>query len=66
MKNPFREARRGPTVEPTLLIFAEAFRLRPDLAPGREAFSFHRLPWLHRAVPSATLDERFSFPKRDE
>jgi hypothetical protein len=47
-------------VEPTLLIFAETFRFRPDLAPGRRARQLHRLPWLHRAVPSATLDERRS------
>lgn len=47
-------------MEPTLLIFAETFRFRPDLAPGRRARQLHRLPWLHRAVPSATLDERRS------
>lgn len=49
--------------ESTLLIFAEASRPRPDLAPGRGASQPHRLPWLHRAVPSATLDERHGRPQ---
>lgn len=49
--------------ESTLLIFAEVSRPRPDLAPGRGASQPHRLPWLHRAVPSATLDERHGRPQ---
>lgn len=31
-----------------------------DLAPCEKLFALNRLPWLHRAVPSATLDKAYS------
>jgi hypothetical protein len=58
-----RSEKGGALNESTLLIFTEASRPRPDLAPGRGASQPHRLPWLHRAVPSATLDERHGHPQ---
>ena len=54
-KSPTREARRGRTSRTISLIFAgPQTRFDLDLAPNVVS---HRLPWLHRASPSATLDE---------
>jgi hypothetical protein len=68
---PIESGRRNGPVrakELTHLIFSPNFRFRGnpelDLAPGPGSFHLHqtgghsqRLPWLHRASPSATLDK---------
>ena len=70
------ETGRFGAKELTHLIFSPDFRFRGnpelDLAPGPGSFRLHqtgrhsqRLPWLHRASPSATLDKIYGNHRRE-